>query len=132
MTAAPPRSAATAGFGLSRTRRLRRPIEFQSAYATGRRMGNEFFTVNVKPNERDGARLGMSVAARILRRAVDRNRLRRLIRESFRHHQSALPRVDIVVGLRPGVKTADNQRLRVALQQLWHRISAPCTSSSAS
>ncbi|HEY3808742.1 MAG TPA: ribonuclease P protein component [Steroidobacteraceae bacterium] len=131
MTAAPTRSAA-AGFRFPRARRLRRPIEFKRAYAVGQRLGDEFFTINVKANEHDGARLGMSVAARILRRAVDRNRLRRLIRESFRRHQSALPCVDIVIGLRAGVKAADNQQLRAALQQLWHRISTACTSSSAS
>jgi ribonuclease P protein component len=132
MTTAPTRAAAAAGCKLPRTRRLRRPIEFQRAYATGQRLGDEFFTINVKANGRDAARLGMSVAARILRRAVDRNRLRRLIRESFRLHQAALPCVDIVIGPRAGVKGVDNRRLRAALQQLWHRISTTCTSSSAS
>jgi ribonuclease P protein component len=131
MTAAPTRPTAAA-LRLPRARRLRRPVEFQRAYASGRRLGDEFFTINVKANEGAGARLGMSIAARILRRAVDRNRLRRLIRESFRLHQAGLPCVDIVVGLRAGVKAVDNQRLRVSLQQLWHRISATCTSSSAS
>ncbi|MFI4869467.1 MAG: ribonuclease P protein component [Steroidobacterales bacterium] len=126
MTAAPTRSAATPSLRLPRERRMRRPAEFKQVYAAGKRLGNEFFTVSAHANGLACARLGMSIAARILRRAVDRNRLRRLIRESFRVHQLTLPPFDIVIGARAGVLTADNARLRSALEKLWLRISATC------
>src|SRR5271167_944785 len=80
--------------------RLRRPAEFKRAYAQGRRLGNELFTVNAIPNELGCARLGMSVAARNLKAAVARNRIRRLIRESFRRSRSSLPALDLVIGVR--------------------------------
>jgi len=105
---------------------MRRPAEFKRAYSSGKRLGNEFFTVNAQPNGLACARLGMSIAARILRRAVDRNRLRRLIRESFRVHQLQLPAVDIVIGVRAGVLAADNARLRSALERLWQKIGSTC------
>ena len=111
---------------------MRRPAEFKRVYAIGKRLGDEFFTVNAQANGLTCARLGMSIAARILRRAVDRNRLRRLIRESFRVNQLRLPALDIVIGVRAGVQTADNARLRSALEQLWQKISATCVNSSAS
>jgi ribonuclease P protein component len=111
---------------------MRRPAEFKHVYATGKRLGNEFFTVNAQPNELACARLGMSIAARIVRRAVDRNRVRRLIRESFRVHQLSLPPLDIVIGARAGVLTADNARLRAALETLWQKIASTCATSSAS
>ena len=105
---------------------MRRPAEFKRAYAAGKRLGNEFFTINAQPNGLSSPRLGMSIPARILRRAVDRNRLRRLVRESFRVHQLSLPPFDIVIGVRAGVLTADNACLRSSLEKLWHKISSTC------
>jgi ribonuclease P protein component len=131
MTAAPTRSAAISSLRLPPERRMRRPAEFKHVYAGGKRLGNEFFTVNAQANGLTSARLGMSIAARILRRAVDRNRLRRLIRESFRVHQLILPALDIVVGVRAGVLTADNARLRAALEKLWQKIASTCANSSS-
>jgi ribonuclease P protein component len=132
MTAAPTRSAVPPSLRLPPERRMRRPAEFKRAYAAGKRLGNEFFTINAQPNGLTCPRLGMSIAARILRRAVDRNRLRRLIRESFRVHQLSLPPLDLVIGVRAGVLTADNARLRTALEKLWQKISSTCAISSAS
>jgi ribonuclease P protein component len=109
-------------------RRLRRPAEFKRAYAHGRRLGNEFFTVNAVPNGLASARLGMSVAARNLKAAVARNRIRRLIRESFRTHQAHLPALDLVIGVRAAVLEADNARIRERLAALWHKIAALCES----
>jgi ribonuclease P protein component len=126
MTAAPTRTAAAPSLRLPPERRMRRPAEFKRAYAAGKRLGNEFFTVSAQANGLTSPRLGMSIAARILRRAVDRNRVRRQIRESFRVHQLGLPAVDIVIGARAGVLAADNARLRSALEQLWHRIGSAC------
>jgi ribonuclease P protein component len=107
-------------------RRLRRPVEFKRAYATGKRFTNEFFTANAQANDLAWPRLGMSIAARNLRRAVDRNRVRRLIRESFRMHQQDLPALDIVIGARSAVIAADRASLRSALDKLWLKIAASC------
>ena len=52
----------------------------------------------VRPNDLGAARLGLIVGKKVLRRAVDRNRAKRMIRESFRR-QRRLPAVDIVVRL---------------------------------
>jgi ribonuclease P protein component len=111
---------------------MRRPAEFKRAYAAGKRFGNEYFTANAQSNGLLWARLGMSIAARNLRRAVDRNRVRRLIRESFRAHQHQLPPLDIVIGARVATKGADAAALRAALEKLWDKIATSCSHSSTS
>src|ERR1022692_4352503 len=102
-----PRSALASSLALPPERRMRRPREFQRAYASGKRLGNEHFTVSAQSHGLRHPRLGMSVAARLLRRAVARNRVRRLIRESFRLNQLSLPPLDIVIGVRAAVRSAD-------------------------
>ena len=111
---------------------MRRPAEFKRIYAIGRRFGNEYFTANAQANGLSWPRLGMSIAARNLRRAVDRNRVRRLIRESFRVHQQGLPPLDIIIGARVATKSADGPCMRAALDKLWQKIAASCGNSSSS
>jgi ribonuclease P protein component len=105
-------------------RRLRKPGEFKRVYATGRRMGNEFFTVNTQPNELKAARLGMSVAVRAMGNAVQRNRVRRMIRESFRLNQALVPPLDIIVGVRAGARSAEPAQLRASLEALWQKLAS--------
>ena len=105
-----------------RSQRLCRPAQFQAAYVQGRRFGNELFTATVRVNDgHASARLGLSIAARSVGNAVNRNRLRRQVRESFRRQQG-LPPVDIVIGARNGARTAPAKELREALERLWKQI----------
>ena len=105
-----------------RSQRLCRPAQFQAAYAQGRRFGNELFTATVRVNDgHASARLGLSIAARSVGNAVNRNRLRRQVRESFRRQQG-LPPVDIVIGARNGAREAPAKALREALERLWKQI----------
>jgi len=112
-------------------RRLRRKWEFEQLYAGGRRLGNAHFGVTLRPNDA-GPRLGMAVASKAAGGSVQRNRLRRLIRESFRLHQHELPPVDLVVSIRAGARTAAPAQLRSSLEGLWDKVKAACDSSPPS
>ncbi|MBZ9539737.1 ribonuclease P protein component [Modicisalibacter tunisiensis] len=67
-------------------------------------------------------RVGLVVSKKNVRRAVDRNRLKRLVRESIRFRQHRLPAVDIVVLARRGVSDLDNPTLHRQLHGLWRRL----------
>ena len=64
----------------------------------------------------------MAVGVRAIGGAVTRNRVRRLIRESFRQQRQELPAVDIFVIARVGAKTAKNAEIFASLAQLWREI----------
>ena len=68
------------------------------------------------------ARIGLIIARRHVRRAVDRNRLKRLIRESFRHRREILAGLDIVILARPGAGQVDNEQVFNHLDRLWQKL----------
>jgi len=74
------------------------------------------------PNERDHPRLGLIFSKKNVRRAVDRNRLKRIVRESIRLQQHRLPSVDIVVLARRGVHELDNATVHRQLHGMWRRL----------
>lgn len=68
------------------------------------------------------ARLGLIVAKKHLRHAVQRNRFKRLARESFRLNQHALPGIDVILMARSGAAQASPEELRAAFDQAWPRL----------
>jgi len=110
-------------------RRLRRKADFEAAYAQGRRFGNAHFGVIARPNGTDKPRLGLSVATRIAGTSVERNRIRRAVRESFRLAQHSFAPVDLVVSARARARGAPSAELRGALQDLWNKVSQQCAPS---
>jgi ribonuclease P protein component len=75
-----------------------------------------------RPNQREHPRLGLVIAKKHIRLAVDRNRVKRIIRESFRLHRPQLPALDIVVLARPKLGQLDNAELHATLEQLWRKL----------
>jgi ribonuclease P protein component len=109
--------------------RLRRKSDFAAAYARGRRIGDALFALTVTSNQLQAPRLGLAVAVRTAGNAVARNRIRRIIRESFRLHQLELPCVDVVVSARTAARSASAPALRASLAALWKKVGEQCAPS---
>ncbi len=68
-------------------------------------------------------RLGLVVSKKNDRRAVGRNRIKRLVRESFRHVSADLPAGDVLVLPRRHTKDASNEEIFASLDRQWRRLS---------
>jgi len=95
-------------------------------------MGNGFFGVTARLNDEGRPRLGLAVAAKMAGGSVERNRIRRVVRESFRLHQHELPAADIVVSARTRARGTPNKELRAGIEELWRKVKEQCVSSPGS
>lgn len=84
---------------------------------TGRTRGVGEFRIHYLPNGLAYARIAQIVPKRLASRAVDRNRVRRLVRESFRQRQAKWSGYDCVLRLRTPYRP--EQRLPDALNALF-------------
>jgi len=119
-----------------RTRRLLTASDFNGVFrGNNKRFGNRYWTLLVviqQEAEASGslksadsarsARMGLAIAKKRARRAVDRNRLKRLARESFRLQLENLGSVDVVVMNRDPAALAESAELRHKLDDLWRQV----------
>lgn len=109
-----------------RAHRLTKPAEFRFVFAENQRAGDRYCTLLARPSGLPQARLGLAIAKRRVRLGVDRNRIKRLIRESFRHNQHLVEGLDIVAMARDGAGSADPKELRASLDRQWQRLAKRC------
>ncbi len=109
--------------GRARRGRLSRSAEFDRVYRESRSHGNRFLVLYAFPRaDDDGVRLGLTVPRKV-GGAVERNRVKRLLREAFAVEGAAVPsNHDVVIKARPDVRElADREGLegvRGALSEL--------------
>lgn len=108
--------------GLPREARLRRAGDFAALRQASGRFGGRCFSVRYRPNGLPVARLGLAISKRVSKRAVERNRIKRLARESFRRIRHELPAVDLVVMAREQAAGLPGAELLAELDALWRKL----------
>ncbi|MGD8977349.1 MAG: ribonuclease P protein component [Gammaproteobacteria bacterium] len=109
-----------------RDHRLNLKSDFTRVFKRSHRSADRLFVVLARNGASGSPRLGMAISLKATGRAVSRNRIKRLVRESFRQHRSHLPPLDFVVMARPGVSREPSARIAESLQAHWNRIAKQC------
>jgi ribonuclease P protein component len=115
-----------------RRSRLLSPADFERVFKSGRRETTPLLTAVVVAGAIDQVRLGLAISKKQAALAVDRNRLKRQIRASFREAQDRLPACDIVIMAKPAARTRPGAEFNADLQKLWIRIAQRWSASSSS
>ena len=118
-----------AGESFPRQLRLTRAIDYQQVFKNNNRHSDAGITILVgaKPSARP--RLGLAIARKQIQKAVQRNALKRLFRESFRKNQHRLPARDMVIMVRREILLTKQAQLRARLDQHWNSIIKQCEKS---
>lgn len=112
-----------ASYAFPKLHRLLTSGDFQAVFANAPvRASHKHFLILARPTDNPYARLGLVIAKKHIRLATRRNRLKRLIRETFRHQQPTLNGIDVIVLARKGMDELDNQQLIDQLNGQWRRI----------
>lgn len=103
-----------------KTRRLLKKSEYDYVFAQASKLVTTEFIILHRSNTIGIARLGLAISKKKLAKACQRNRVKRLLRESFRLRQ--LPAVDIIFLARNDVTTVNNNVITANLGHAWEKL----------
>lgn len=101
-------------------RRIHASADFDRVFTASQRSADRYFTILARRNDLGRPRLGLAISKRVAKRAVDRNRLKRIARDVFRRQPSLAAR-DYVVVARAAACAGEKAELRQSLERLFAR-----------
>lgn len=85
-------------------------------------MGHQYFLVLASRTRLGNPRLGLVIGKKNIRKAVCRNRVKRVVRETFRHSQNNLDSLDIIFLARKGFDTLLPAEQTSIMRDTWRRL----------
>ena len=128
-------------FQFGREKRLLTAQDYSAVFKDNRSFKDRSFLILVKLVKRSDSkeqgntldlrvpRLGLAISKKNFKRAVDRNLVKRVVRESFRRHQALLKGLDIVVMSRATTDVHNSLALHASLEKHWEQINKICVQS---
>jgi ribonuclease P protein component len=110
-------------YAFDKEARLTRAADFRQVFKLAKKFKAEGINLFAYHGKLDTSRLGISVPKKYVRRAVDRNKIKRIIRENFRLRNKELPlRLDMVFVVYTAILKQKNHEIRRQLDILWEKL----------
>ena len=113
-------------FRFGRELRLLTPSHYSRIFDQPARAASDIFTLLAKPNNLSNPRIGLTVAKKHVKKAVQRNRIKRLSRECFRLNQHKFDNIDVVLMVKKGIDERSNEEITQQLEKLLLKINTRC------
>ena len=107
--------------GFSKTRRLLTKNDYANVFQQAKKLVTPYFIVLYRPNDIEHSRLGLAISKKMISKSHDRNRVKRIIRETFRVNQ-ILPAIDLIVLAKPGLGKIENSVISGFLNQTCKKL----------
>ena len=109
-----------AEFGFPKTSRLLNAADYKAVFSNAQfKVSCRQFLVLANRSSGPSARIGLVIAKKNVALAVQRNRIKRQLRNTFRHKTELLDKLDLVVLARKGADKLDNKELKETIDSLW-------------
>lgn len=107
-------------YSFDKTRRLLKKSDYDHVFTQAKKLVTSDFIVLYRENNVGQARLGLALSKKMIAKSHDRNRVKRMLRESFRTR--SLPAIDIIFLARNGVANVQNSVIFTKLSQAWDKL----------
>lgn len=104
----------------NKARRLLKKTEYDFVFTKAKKIKTNELIILYRRNFLQHARLGLALSKHVIPKAHDRNRVKRLLRETFRIKK--LPAVDIVILARHGLLDIENKIVIAELDKIWDKL----------
>ncbi|MBA3536746.1 MAG: ribonuclease P protein component [Tatlockia sp.] len=103
-----------------KTRRLLKKSDYDYVFEQAKKIATPEFIILHRANSLGYSRLGLALSKKAIPKAHDRNRIKRLLRETFRIRE--LPAFDVIFLARQGVAKVENKTLIAGLDIIWNKL----------
>jgi ribonuclease P protein component len=108
---------------LPRENRLTKRTDFANVYRIGRFSSEGPLSAKSAPNKSEISRIGFSIEKKFFKKAVERNRMKRVLREAFRENLKELKTgLDIVIFYKKSEKNPDYQEISELVKKIIKKI----------
>jgi ribonuclease P protein component len=110
------------GFGFPSRFKIKKTDDFSSVFNFRKRISGQFLVIHYMPNVLEHARVGLIVGKKLVRGAVQRNYMKRVLRELYRQEQSRLHGVDILIRPQKAFTRENFAQIEAEFRQLIRKL----------